>query len=50
MANIIAKHSRRRWRLDKPSLAQPNDSMIALCMALDALENQPKPVELVGWL
>jgi hypothetical protein len=26
-------------RLDKPGLDQPNDSIIALCMALEALEN-----------
>jgi len=50
MANTIARHNRRGWRLDKPSLEQPNDSIIALCMALEALENQPEPVELVGWL
>jgi len=50
MANTIARHNRRGWRLDKPSLEQPNDSIIALCMALEAMENQPEPVELVGWL
>lgn len=50
MANTIAEHSRRGWCLDKPSLNQPNDSIIALCMALEALENQPQPVEVVGWL
>ena len=50
MANTIAKHSRRGWRLDKPSLDTPNDSIIALCMALEALENQPEPVEVLGWL
>jgi hypothetical protein len=50
MANTIAKHSRRGWRLDKPALDAPNDSIIALCMALEALENQPEPVALVGWL
>jgi phage terminase large subunit-like protein len=49
-ANTIAKHSRRGWRLDKPSLEQPNDSIIALCMALDAHENQPEPVQVLGWL
>ncbi len=50
MANTIARHGRRGWRLDKPSLEQPNDSIIALCMALEAMENQPAPVELIGWL
>jgi hypothetical protein len=46
----IARHSRRGWRLDKPSLEQPNDAIIALCMALEAMENQPEPVQLLGWL
>jgi hypothetical protein len=50
VANTIARHSRRGWRLDKPSLDAPNDSVIALCMALEALENQPAPVQLLGWL
>ena len=50
MANTIARHGRRGWRLDKPSLEQPNDAIIALCMALEAMENQPEPVELIGWL
>jgi len=50
MANTIARHNRRGWRLDKPSLEQPNDSIIALCMALEAMENQPEPVRMVGWL
>jgi phage terminase large subunit-like protein len=50
MANTIARHSRRGWRLDKPSLDTPNDSIIALCMALEALEQQPEPAQLLGWL
>ncbi len=50
VANTIAKHSRRGWRLDKPSQDAPNDAVIALAMALDALEDQPAPVELVAWV
>lgn len=50
MSNTIARHNRRGWRLDKPSLEQPNDSIIALCMALEAMENQPEPVQVLGWL
>lgn len=50
VANTIARHSRRGWRLDKPSLDAPNDSIIALCMALEAMENQPEPVRVMGWL
>jgi phage terminase large subunit-like protein len=49
-ANTIMRNSRRGARLDKPSLDLPNDSIIALCMALEALENQPEPVQVVGWL
>jgi hypothetical protein len=26
------------------------DAIIALCMALEALENQPEPVQVIGWL
>jgi phage terminase large subunit-like protein len=48
MANTIARHNRRGWRLDKPSLEQPNDSIIAMCMALEAMENQPAPVQVIG--
>ena len=44
------RNSRRGARLDKPSLDLPNDSIIALCMALEALENQPEPVQVIGWL
>ena len=50
VANTIARHNRRGWRLDKPGLDTPNDSVIALCMALEALETQPEPVQVVGWL
>jgi len=49
-ANTIARHNRRGWRLDKPSLDLPNDSIVALAMALEAMENQPDPVQVVGWL
>jgi hypothetical protein len=49
-ANTIAKHSRRGWRLDRPNARVPNDSIIALAMALDACEQQPAAVELVGWI
>jgi hypothetical protein len=42
-ANTIMRNSRRGARLDKPSLDLPNDSIIAMCMALEALENQPDP-------
>ena len=49
-ANTIAKQSRRGWRLDKPDLRVPNDSIIALAMALDAVESPPAVVEVLGWV
>jgi hypothetical protein len=49
-ANAVAKHSRRGWRLDRGNRADNIDATIALCMALDALEDQPAPVELLGWV
>lgn len=49
-ANTIAKSSRRGWRLDKPDDRTPNDAIVALCMAVDAAENRPEPVKLLGWL
>ena len=49
-ANTIARHSRRGWRLDKLDDRTPSDALIALCMALDALQNQPPPTEFVGWI
>ncbi len=49
-ANAIARHSRRGWRIDKPNARTHIDAIVALCMALDRLEDQPEPVRLVGWL
>jgi hypothetical protein len=49
-ANAVAKHSRRGWRIDRANRSDNVDAIIALCMALDALEDQPAPVELLGWL
>ena len=49
-ADAIARHSRRGWRLDKPSKETNIDAIVALCMALERCENQPEPVRLVGWL
>jgi hypothetical protein len=49
-ANAIARHSRRGWRLDRASRGDTIDGIVALCMALDALEDQPAPVQLLGWL
>jgi phage terminase large subunit-like protein len=49
-AAAIARHSRRGWRIDKTNRSDNVDGVVALAMALDAAENQPAPVELVGWL
>jgi len=49
-ANTIARHGRRGWRIDKPDDRTPNDAIIALAMAVDAAENRPEPVKLLGWI
>ena len=49
-ADAIAKHSRRGWRIDKPSPRTHIDAMIALCMAVERAEHEDEPVELLGWL
>jgi phage terminase large subunit-like protein len=46
----IARHTRRGWRVDKTSKSDQIDAVIALCMALDAVETQPAPAELLCWL
>ncbi len=49
-ADAIAKHSRRGWRIDKPTKRTHIDGLIALMMAVDRVENQPAPAEVIGWL
>ena len=49
-AAAIAKHSRRGWRIDKANRVDNIDGIISLCMALEAAEAKPEPVELLGWL
>ena len=49
-ANTIARHGRRGWRLDKPDERTPNDAIIALCMAVDAVENRPEPARVLGFV
>jgi phage terminase large subunit-like protein len=46
----IARHSRRGWRIDKSQRSDNIDAVIAMCMALEAAENQPAEFELLGWL
>jgi len=45
----IARHSRRGWRLDKSQRSDNIDAIIAMCMALEAAENQPAEFELLGY-
>ena len=49
-ANTIARHGRRSWRLDKPDGATPNDAIIALAMAVDAVEQRPEPARVLGFV
>ena len=49
-ANTIARHGRRGWRLDKPDGATPNDAIIALAMAVDAVEQRPEPARVLGFV
>jgi phage terminase large subunit-like protein len=49
-SDAIARHSRRRWRIDKPNPRTSIDAMISLARAVERAEHQPEPVELVGWL
>ncbi len=50
VANAIARHGRRGWRIDKANRADKIDGVVALCMAIDRAENRPAPTRLVGWL
>ena len=51
-ANAVARQSRRGWRVDRPdrSAGSNIDLVVALAMALDRLENQPRGLEVVGWV
>jgi hypothetical protein len=37
-------------RIDKPRKEIHIDAIIALCFGVDRAENQPEPVQLLGWL
>ena len=50
VAAAIARHGRRGWRIDRAKWDDKIDGVIALCMALDRLENRPEPAKLLGWL
>jgi phage terminase large subunit-like protein len=46
----IAKHSRRGWRIDKAGRSDNIDAIVALAMAVDAKEQAPEPVRVLGWI
>jgi len=49
-ANTVQRHSRRGWRIDSPSRGANIDSIVALMMALERVENQPEPARFLGWI
>ena len=49
-SEAVARHNRRRWRIDKPNPRSNIDAVIALAMAVERAEQEPQPVELLGWL
>lgn len=49
-ADAVMRHSRRGWRLDRPSRDITVDGIVALAMAVERAEDKPEPVELLGWL
>jgi phage terminase large subunit-like protein len=46
----IARDTPRGWRIDKLKSRDNIDAVVALAMAVEAAENKPAPVELLGWL
>ncbi len=50
-ADTIARHSRRGWRVDKPTKETNIDAIVALCMALERAEQPPGAApKLIGWI
>ncbi|MEJ7787885.1 MAG: terminase TerL endonuclease subunit [Solirubrobacteraceae bacterium] len=50
-AHTVARHSRRGWRIDKAGPRDNMDAIVALCMALERVEQPaPAPARLVAWL
>ena len=50
-ADTIARHSRRGWRIDKPTKETNIDAVVALCMAVERAEAKPAAEpRLLGWL
>jgi phage terminase large subunit-like protein len=49
-AAAITRLGRRGGRIDKARRGHNIDGIVALCMALEAAETQPAPVQILGWL
>jgi phage terminase large subunit-like protein len=50
VAAAIARHGRRGWRIDKANRGDNVDAVVALAMAVEAAEQKPAEVAVVGWL
>jgi hypothetical protein len=48
VADAVARHGRRGWRLDRAD--RPINGVIALAMALDCAQHVAQPAKLLGWL
>ena len=46
----VARDTPRGWRIDKLKSRDKIDAVVAMAMAVEAAENRPAPVELIGWL
>lgn len=49
-ANAIARQKTRGWKIEAPDRSSNVDAIVPMMMALDRLENRPKPVKLLGCL
>jgi phage terminase large subunit-like protein len=49
-ADAVARHGRRGWRIDKAARSDNIDAVVALAMAVEAAQQPPEVLELVGWL
>ncbi len=50
VARAVAKDTPRGWRLDKAVARDQIDAIVAVAMAVERAEQQPAPVQLLGWL
>ncbi len=50
VGQAIAEDTPRGWRISKAKSRDNIDAVVAMAMAVEAAENKPAPVELLGWL